>query len=1034
MASFDPLFDPVRLERVLEATITLPDPPQPVPAPDPIVITRPGVARHAARRVTLLQVRLRAGELAHTVTSPVRAAVRRVALDPAAPLPGGGVELLELSPLPFLEHTPGAPRLLEETLRRLGTRGVPTFYVAPFAAVAAALPPAEPLDDALLLRGAPIVELTPGAVFSVGVLFQDGTALPPVTAFGLIADALEAAGDGAAAAAWRAQLATLGGPARRFVAVRHDGGPLGAAAGFDLELRRDADGVAVATASVNAGADGDLEPAAAASPVGSLFAPPPGHHVAVRWAGDAPTGASLPVQSLVGTRVSSPPGGFLRVPALAEPRATLEVLDLARWYPPVPPGHAVERYHTNSLVIPLVDGMAAFQALVEDLRACIRTPADPPGARFRAHLTGWTFNRFQLLPGGIRTDIVELAEDILARDGAVLVLANRFLSLRDPELSGSRAAAVLLLFALGDATLLTELLIQLAASVFNFSAPTAETDDWVVFAWFALPAVAGMLGLAVAELGWLEGLLERKLETARETVDDLNALAPGTAVWSSNPVRLADNPLAPLYGDSPLFGLEDDADQFGVYHNKMQLVRRRADARGDEFVGFLGGIDVNRNRLDSPGHQIGGPYHDVHARFSGPVVADAFRSFYERWVRDAGIDPDTLENELPAPVAAAMPQHTGARHIARIGRTYPRSTPALQFAPGGDRGTYDTLLAAIGQARDHIYIEEQYFTPDDVFVDALRAAGGADRCRRLLIVVPGEGDQPFGDLRRRHVFARLREVWGDRMIVGYPQRRPRLRRADRFASRGRAWLVGDLAPGATELYVGPPARAIGAPSWLWVDGELMLARSVTRPVVHEGEPAARIVVDRGGISASGRWGAHPRAHRAGTAVTFSQPAGIYVHAKCMMIDDVFVSIGSTNLNRRGFFHDGEINVFAIPEELRGAPDNPARALRTALWAEHLGIPPAQGGALLGDAIAGFELFRRPHLGGSRFAPLESTDVRPFLSLPDTQLWPTTLLGALALLLGSVPAGFLSFFHRTAWNLVIDPTTGTDPAPTEGPVP
>ncbi|HTN86512.1 MAG TPA: hypothetical protein VL242_22585, partial [Sorangium sp.] len=125
-----------------------------------------------------------------------------------------------------------------------------------------------------------------------------------------------------AAAAWRAQLATLGGPARRFVAVRHDGGPLGAAAGFDLELRRDPDGVAVATASVNAAAGGDLEPAAAASPVGSLFAPPPGHHVAVRWAGDALTGSSLPVQALVGTRVSSPPGAFLRVPALAEPRAT----------------------------------------------------------------------------------------------------------------------------------------------------------------------------------------------------------------------------------------------------------------------------------------------------------------------------------------------------------------------------------------------------------------------------------------------------------------------------------------------------------------------------------------------------------------------------------------------------------------------------------------------------------------------------------------------------------------------------------------
>ncbi|WP_437665404.1 hypothetical protein [Sorangium sp. So ce1182] len=40
--------------------------------------------------------------------------------------------------------------------------------------------------------------------------------------------------------------------------------------------------------------------------------------------------------------------------------------------------------------------------------------------------------------------------------------ASRFLNLRDPELSGSRAAAALLLLALGHATVVTELLIELA--------------------------------------------------------------------------------------------------------------------------------------------------------------------------------------------------------------------------------------------------------------------------------------------------------------------------------------------------------------------------------------------------------------------------------------------------------------------------------------------------------------------------------------------------------------------------------------------
>ena len=94
----------------------------------------------------------------------------------------------------------------------------------------------------------------------------------------------------------------------------------------------------------------------------------------------------------------------------------------------------------------------------------------------------------------------------------------------------------------------------------------------------------------------------------------------------------------------------------------------------------------------------------------------------------------------------------------------------------------------------------------------------------------------------------------------------------------------------------------------------MLARTSDNTTV-DGAPAKRISVIREG-SGSLVLGSRRRAHQAGAAVTFSQPKGIYVHAKCMMIDDLFVSIGSANLNRRGFFHDGELNVFAIPEELR----------------------------------------------------------------------------------------------------------------------
>ena len=55
---------------------------------------------------------------------------------------------------------------------------------------------------------------------------------------------------------------------------------------------------------------------------------------------------------------------------------------------------------------------------------------------------------------------------------------------------------------------------------------------------------------------------------------------------------------------------------------------------------------------------------------------------------------------------------------------------------------------------------------------------------------------------------------------------------------------------------------------------------------------------------------------------------IYVHAKVAIIDDLWSTVGSANLNNRGMRDDTELNVAVLNEEL-------ARGLRMLLWAEHL---------------------------------------------------------------------------------------------------
>jgi phosphatidylserine/phosphatidylglycerophosphate/cardiolipin synthase-like enzyme len=60
---------------------------------------------------------------------------------------------------------------------------------------------------------------------------------------------------------------------------------------------------------------------------------------------------------------------------------------------------------------------------------------------------------------------------------------------------------------------------------------------------------------------------------------------------------------------------------------------------------------------------------------------------------------------------------------------------------------------------------------------------------------------------------------------------------------------------------------------------------------------------------------------------------VYVHAKVCIVDDIWMTCGSDNFNRRSWTHDSELTCAVVDPEGRLA-----RSLRTALWSEHLGLP------------------------------------------------------------------------------------------------
>jgi phosphatidylserine/phosphatidylglycerophosphate/cardiolipin synthase-like enzyme len=95
---------------------------------------------------------------------------------------------------------------------------------------------------------------------------------------------------------------------------------------------------------------------------------------------------------------------------------------------------------------------------------------------------------------------------------------------------------------------------------------------------------------------------------------------------------------------------------------------------------------------------------------------------------------------------------------------------------------------------------------------------------------------------------------------------------------------------------------------------------------------------------------------------------VYVHAKTVIVDDVWAMVGSDNLNRRSWSHDSELSIAVLDSDHhRREPRDPAglgdgarsfaRDLRLQLWREHLDREEGDDEDLL-DPEDAFEAFKR----------------------------------------------------------------------------
>jgi phosphatidylserine/phosphatidylglycerophosphate/cardiolipin synthase-like enzyme len=169
---------------------------------------------------------------------------------------------------------------------------------------------------------------------------------------------------------------------------------------------------------------------------------------------------------------------------------------------------------------------------------------------------------------------------------------------------------------------------------------------------------------------------------------------------------------------------------FHCHHEKTVVI--------DSELAFVGGIDMTDlggDRYDISAHparrELG--WHDVATRLRGPAVADVAAHFNLRWRELTGEDLGSPPEPAPA-----------GEQTVQVVRTV--ADGMYGELPRGDFRVLESYLKAIEQARDFIYLENQFlWSPEivDRLAAKLRRPPGPDF--RILILLPSRANNGQDD-------------------------------------------------------------------------------------------------------------------------------------------------------------------------------------------------------------------------------------------------------------------------------------------------
>ncbi|WP_447748406.1 phospholipase D-like domain-containing protein [Pseudomonas nicosulfuronedens] len=393
-----------------------------------------------------------------------------------------------------------------------------------------------------------------------------------------------------------------------------------------------------------------------------------------------------------------------------------------------------------------------------------------------------------------------------------------------------------------------------------------------------------------------------------------------------------------------------------THHQKTVLVDYEIPERA---VGFVMGHNMLDEYWDTDQHSAKGrtsdvpapnkgprgrlPRQDISSRVTGPILAYLHHNFASAWRTETGEDLFALRNDtLVARQLRPAPAHDEALLMAQLLRTQ-----AQEDKPKRDIETL--YLQTVKNATQFIYIENQYFRwpalADAILNIAKKQTGkgrepGEHGSLHLFVVTNAnkEGVGP-GIVNTQRMLERLGREDGMPSVT-------KLRRTEQAKQRAAelepAWHER-LERKVTELVTALPDALQGTDLGERARDAQRQADELARQRKAELEQEIEAIEKNEVKRPPERPGL--KIHICSLVAKDSPPGAwmpVYIHSKLMIIDDVFTTHGSANINTRSMQVDSEMNIaheeMGVTQPMRrrlwnlhtdgkGAQDDPKKAFK-----------------------------------------------------------------------------------------------------------